>query len=113
MAKPAIPPITVTIAAATNLSPSIDLTAGSIAYIVCPDVWDAADISFQVSVDNINFYDLFDNEAYEVIRPVVPGGVIALNAALTQPALHAKIRSGSRADPVTQTADRIFTLVLV
>src|SRR5262245_25723029 len=71
MAKPLIPPVTATIAAGTAYTGSIDLTAGALAYIIGPAGWDEAEISFQVSNDGTTFHDLFDNEGYEVTRPVV------------------------------------------
>lgn len=113
MAK--LPPttVTVTIAAGGSLSDAADLSAGTAYYLIAPDAWDAADLSFQISEDNITFHDLFDNKAFEVTRPVVTGAAVNTDPTWTQAAMWLKLRSGSRVAPVSQSADRSFKLVLV
>jgi len=112
MAKPAIL-TTATILAGGTLSGSVDLTQGSVAFVIGPSDWTDAEVSFQVSYDNISFWDLFDNKGYEVTRPVIPGVAVALSPELTQAARYLKVRSGSRTKFEAQEADRVFTLVLV
>jgi hypothetical protein len=113
MAKPVPTTTTGTIAAGTSLSPSIDLTAGSVVMVIGPPNWGyIRNITFQVSIDNVAFYDLFDNTGFEVVRPIVPQAAVELSSSLTQNALYAKIRSGRRDDPLNVDADSIFTLVL-
>jgi hypothetical protein len=105
--------VTVTIPAGQSVSNSADLTAGSLALVISPQVWDPANISFLVSDDNTNFVDLFDADGAEAIKAMAPGRGILVATALTQAAMYLKIRSGPRANPVIQSAARIFKLVIV
>ena len=112
-AKPAPTPATVTIAAGTSLSPSLDLTTGAVVMLIGPANWGyIRNITFQVSIDNVAFYDLFDNTGFEVVRPVVPQAAVELVSSLTQSAMYLKIRSGRRDDPLAVDADSTFTLML-
>lgn len=113
MAKPVPISIVATILTGTSITPSIDLTQGSVVIIIAPNGWTEAKISFQVSFDNISFFDLFDSTGFEISRFVVPGAAVEIVSSLTQAALYFKIRSGSRADPIAQESDRIFQLILV
>jgi hypothetical protein len=113
MAKPVPTTTTGTIAAGTSLSPSIDLTAGAVVMLISPANWGyIRNVTFQASIDNVAFYDVFDNTGFEVVRPVVPGAIVELASSLTQSAMYLKIRSGRRDDPLAVDADSIFTLVL-
>lgn len=113
MPKPLPTTVTATIAAGSSLSDAADLSAGTMYYLIAPDDWDAADLSFQVSEDNVTFYDLFDNKGYEVTRLVVTGAAVNTDPTWTQAAMWLKLRSGPRVSPVAQDADRVFKLVLV
>jgi len=113
MAKPGVATVTVTITAGTSLSPSADLTTGSAVMIIGPANWGyIRNISFQVSIDNVTFYDLFDNTGFEVVRRMVPGAVVELLSQLTQAAMYLKIRSGTRDDPLNAESDGTFILVV-
>jgi hypothetical protein len=104
---------TVTIPAGQAVSNAADLTAGSLAMIIAPDAWTSANVSLLVSSDNNYFADLFDLDGTEVLRAMGPGRALLIPPALTQGALYLKLRSGPRANPVPQDADRTFTLLLI
>jgi len=103
---------TATIRAGEFLSDSIDLTTGSVAMVVAPAEWTAANVSFLVSVDNQTWGDLF-YEGHEALSAVVAGTAIVLPSDLTNAALYLKIRSGSRNNPIPQEAERVFSLGII
>ena len=116
--------VQVTIAAGDALSGAADLTGGAVYYVIGPSDWTADPnnplnvgqqvfVSFQVSYDNISYFDLFDSNGYEVTRIIAPGAAVAIDAALTAAAMYLKIRAGSRTNLVTQEADRTFTLMML
>jgi hypothetical protein len=85
-----------------------------------PPEWDSTPIAFQLSTDGINFLDLYHVvqttqgpwTSYEVAVMSVPAGsslLLPVDAGLNVGWL--KIRSGARAQPVNQAADRAFTVV--
>src|SRR4249920_467442 len=106
------------IPAGQSMSNGVDCSGYNILRIIAPQDWDAAPISFRVSPDGVAYHDLFHAvdrtfNSYEAVVPAVPP-----NAAINMPAgtgtgiAFLKIRSGSRAAPVAQSADRTFVLVL-
>ena len=110
--------ISVTIAAGQSLSTSGDLTSSNLEMVLIPQPLDSGsqgtlNLSFQVSGDNVTFFDVIDDNGREVLRPVFGGSAIDVPGDVTTGALYVKIRAGSRNMPVPQTADRVFTLVTV
>jgi hypothetical protein len=110
--------IQVTIAAGQSLSSVADLTSVNLAVIEVPMQVDGGpsnrlNLSFQISDDNITYYDLLDQSSAEVLRTVMPSCGILIDPALTQAAIYLKIRAGSRTQPVMQSADRLFRLVCI
>src|SRR5262245_33314185 len=104
--------VVVTIPAGSAVSTSADLTGSVLTTLIAPASWTSANLSFAVSADNITFSDLFDEFGQEVLKPIGPGRAVLVDPALTQSALYIKLRSGPRANPVLQSADRAFTLLL-
>lgn len=109
MAKP--PPLQATIPAGQALSSSIDLTAQSVVMIIAPDDWSPANITFQISMDNVLFHDLFDAMGQEILRPICVGSAVLVDPTFTQYVNYLKIRSGPRNNPISQSADRLWTFV--
>jgi hypothetical protein len=110
--------VTVTIPAGDSVSSSADLTGGKLAMILTPPDLDSGpvgrlNLSFLVSADDSQFYDLIDDQGAEVLRTVLAGRATNLQVAITQAPMFVKIRSGSRDNPVVQNADRAFTLLLI
>ena len=101
-----------TIARLASLSDVLDCSAAPPVRISQPTGWTAANLTFQVSSDNVVFEDLFDNTGHEVMVNVVPGTVVRLSAAWAVAPLFLKFRSGTRGAPVPQTATRVFTVAL-
>src|SRR5262245_31604993 len=113
MPKPLTPPVQAIIRAGDMLSDVVNLSEGSVAFVVGPAEWTEAEISFRVSYDGADWFDLFDSDGYEVTRVVItPFGAVRIDPALTEALQYLQIRSGSRVQPVEQEMDRVFTLIL-
>lgn len=116
MAKPELltkSVVQVTIKAGEWLSTSANLTNGALAMVFAPTTWTPANISFQVSPDNINWFDLFDTNGAELVKPISAGVAVNVETDLTQAALYLRLRSGPRLAPVPQEQDATFVLVCV
>ena len=114
-----------TIAAGQSLSNALDTSAGAIIRLRMPSAWDGANLSFQVSSDGTTWSDAFTIDGREALIPVVAGStvVVALADGSPPPTVQAqppdwrgatwiKVRSGSRAYPVVQTAQRDFAVTI-
>src|SRR5262245_21814413 len=103
--------VTATIPAGQSLSDAVDLSAGIANFLLMPSGWTPAKLSFQVSADNINFSDLVDMQAKEIIiKPFAGTGIKPTWIPPTVGWL--RFRSGTRHAPTIQTADRIFTMAI-
>jgi hypothetical protein len=109
MAKPQ--PLQATIPAGQALSSSIDLTSQSVVMLIVPDDWSPANVTFQVSMDNVLFHDLFDAMGNEILRPICVGSAVQVDPTFTQYVNYFKIRSGPRNNPIPQSADRVWMFV--
>jgi hypothetical protein len=79
-----------------------------------PPAWDAASLTFQVSIDaGVTWSDLYDESGAEVsLTPAAPAGKYLQISPDPFGGIEClKIRSGTSAAPVNQTANR--TLILV
>lgn len=106
---------TATIPAGQSLSNAVDVTAGTLVRIRMPAQWTPANVTFQISPDNVeaNFVDLWEIGG-EVMIPCAPGRTVALPsevAALREGFI--KFRSGSAAQPIPQQAARDFQVVVI
>ena len=103
--------LTATIASSASLSGVVDLSGTTVVAIVMPSSWDAADISLQASVDGTNFFDVYDQYGNEVNIPADADNFITLSPAAFASIQFMKIRSGSSASAVVQSASRDITIV--
>ncbi len=104
--------VTATIALGESLSVAVDLASSRLAAILIPSDWTAAAITYQVSLDGVNYGDLYDGatEASISSASVVAGRVLRLPRSEWAGVRYLKIRSGTSAAPVSQVAERILTL---
>jgi hypothetical protein len=79
-----------------------------------PPAWTPANISFQISADNIEYFDLVDHtNGLEALVPVIAGTARMLHQDIWARGIGWwKIRSGGRAHPVIQAEDRVFKVTL-
>lgn len=105
-----------TIAAGQSLSSPIDLSGGTPRYLITPPDWNfSGGLSMQLSVDGgITYFDAFLISGREHITAALTANAIyALTANVVTWATFLKLRSGSRENPVPQSAARLFKVALV
>jgi hypothetical protein len=103
----------------TSLSTVVDAGSDLVVGLVMPDVWTPAHVSVQVSVEGVEFRDLFAvdletrTSASEIVFNVTPGVVVAIDPNHMLMARYIKLRSGTRDEPVDQAATCMFTVITV
>jgi hypothetical protein len=102
--------LTATIPPGQFLSGVVDITGGVVSMIVAPNNWTPANISIQVSYDGEEFFDLYDTQDAEVIKPFGPGRAYLPERALTESAMYLRIRSGSSTHPIAQLTESVIHL---
>jgi hypothetical protein len=108
---------TAVIGAGTALSAAVNLGVGRIRGIQMPGVWTAAVLTFQVSVDGTNFFELIDDRpsigyVYTSGYAVTVSQFLCIDPVLFDGVPIIKIRSGTAASAVNQVAAATLTLAL-
>ena len=105
--------VTPVIPAGQSLSDAVDCSTGQIVRLTMPPEFTSANLTFQVSSDGNFFNDLYDVKGDEVTlcdfkknTSVVILGLLAHSIGFL------KIRSGTRAQPVPQEAQREFGVTI-
>lgn len=80
--------------------------------IVMPDAWNAADLTFQASADGATWQNVYDQFGGEVMVMAAAGRWITIEPASFAGVRHLRVRSGTSAVPVNQTANRTLTFVV-
>jgi hypothetical protein len=102
----------VTISSGGSLSPLVHLHNQRLFGILMPAAWDAANLTFQGSIDGTNFFNVYDDSGNEVTVQAAASRLILIASPLLYLGLQRlKIRSGTNAAPINQTADRLLTVV--
>jgi hypothetical protein len=104
--------IPATIASSGSISTEVDLGAKLLVGIAMPAAWDAATLSFQVSLDNGTTWLELCNTAGAVSLTAAAGQFISLDPATYRGVNAIKVRSGTSGSLVTQSADRIVGLAV-
>ena len=101
-----------TISGGTSLSPAMAMNNSFVSGIIIPATWSAADLTFQVSFDGTNFYDLYDGtDGTEVVIKGIAGKALRVAPVDFMGYTYLKVRSGTGATPVNQTGDKLITVV--
>lgn len=100
------------IASSASLSGVIDLEAGTPVIIEMPAGWDAAALTFQTSSDGQAFQNYYDSAGTEITVQAAAGRNIRFEPTDFAGVRFLKIRSGTSAAPVNQTAARTFNIAL-
>lgn len=104
--------IDATIPSGQPVSEWIDLGQFRICGMVMPAAWDAAVVTFDVSVDfGVTACPLFDENNAELTITVAAGRAHKLPPAAFLGWTRVRLRSGTSASPVNQTANRVVNLV--
>lgn len=101
--------LTATIANGAFLSDILNVWPCQASAIVMPAAWTAASLTFQGSMDGVNFFDLYNDSGTEYEIPALVSQSIILNVPLSFPYL--KVRSGTTGTPVNQGAARSVSLI--
>jgi hypothetical protein len=97
-----------TILAGDSLSNAVDCSAGRPVFLGTPENWTPAPFTLQISMDGTNFYELVDVNGNVRYFNFAPGSGMPFTSSYAQYIQAVKVRSGSTADPIIQTADASF-----
>jgi hypothetical protein len=103
--------LAVTISNGTSLSPAVGLGDGTLVGLAMSAGWDAAGLSFQVSIDGGITWLEMESITAAVSFTAAASQFIAIDPAIWRGVNHIKVRSGTAASPVLQTAVRALTLI--
>lgn len=96
--------LSTTIANGASLSSPITLDRRPILSVLIPAGWDDADMTFQVSMDGITYYELVDEDGAAVTLAVAASKMVRLtNLDQWAGYNYLKMRSGTSGTPVTQS----------
>ena len=104
---------TATIAESGNLSDAVILGGALMAALVFPAAWDTADLTLQASHDGTNFANVYDSAGTEVTIKAAASRYVTLSPADFAGMQAIKLRSGTSGTPITQTAARGITVVIL
>lgn len=108
----AVVAIPATITSGTALAPAVDLTIYRVFAISMPTTWSAAAITFQASVDGINYFNVVDDTGTEVSVTAAASQYIVLTTpAKMLGARWLKVRSGTSSVPVNQGSTVVVNIV--
>lgn len=107
--------IIATIKAGQSVSAAVACTNGVVTRIWMPiSGWDGGLVTFQLSYDNVTYYDLFDSDNREMSYNMTVGALVYTKPTFpVASTMWIKVRSGTRAAPKIQTADRNFKIDIV
>jgi hypothetical protein len=102
----------VTISSGASLAAAgLDIQDRAIVGIDMPAAWTTANLTFQTSDDNSTFQDLYDETGSEYTVTAAPARNIVLVNSLPMGHRYVKVRSGTSASAVVQTADRVLKVL--
>jgi hypothetical protein len=95
-----------------SLSAEVDIGAKTLHGIAMPAGWDAAAMTFQVSVDGGTTWLEMQSTSAAISYTVAANQYIAVDPAIWRGVNAVKVRSGTSGSPVNQTATRSIGLVV-
>ena len=97
-----------------SITDAIALGLLHLSAIVIPTSWTPANLTFQSSVDGVTWGDVYDGAGNEYkLNVQANGSYILLDSSAFYTMNYVKIRSGTTATPVPQTAERSLQLVIL
>lgn len=109
-AAPAVSSDVLTITVGTAVSSAVNLAGRTPLRLLVGAAWTAADVTVQVSTDGTTWLDLYDNAAGVYTIKAAASRAVLLKAAELIGVTHLRLRSGTPALPVNQTATATLTL---
>jgi hypothetical protein len=104
--------IAATITSGTALSGAVPIGPKTLVGIAMPAGWDAAALTFQVSIDGGTTWLEMQSSSAVISYTAAANQYIAIDPAIWRGVTHLKVRSGTSGAPVNQTADRILNLMV-
>lgn len=104
--------LTATIANGASLSGAINVFGRDIVAIVMPAGWTAAALTFQASVDGVNYFNVHSSGGTEQSYTVDASRYIPVQAGTFAGAQMVRLRSGTAGTPVNQGAQRDIGVVV-
>jgi len=111
--------VTATIASGASLSSAVTIpktspqgTAPRSVAIVMPAAWTAANLTFFVSADGVNYAELYDGQGNEYTVVAGTSRYILLDPAVFTAITNFKIQSGTTGSPVNQGASRSLVVTV-
>ena len=102
---------TIDITSDDEVTPAISLLGLTPVAIIMPAGWDAAALTFQAADTDGNFLDMYDDDGVEVSVDADADRHIRLVPSEWVNIKQLIIRSGTTGTPVSQSADRTFTIL--
>jgi len=104
--------VTTTIASGQSLSAAVNLGGLRMFGMIMPTAWTAAGLTFQMSADGTNWYNMYDANGNELTASAAASRYVAFEPANFAPVEWLKVRSGTSGTPVSQGQDSTLALVL-
>lgn len=110
--------LTATISAGQSISNVIDCADDFVVGIIMPTAWTNAPVSFSLSLEGDNFYDLHNfrgssSSPTELVFNVKPNAIVAVHPDTMSMARYLRVRSGISDEPVPQASTRMFGIVTI
>lgn len=103
--------VEVTIASGSSLTDVINLGGNILAGVHMPASWTAANLTLQAcDTADGTFLDIYDEDGIELTLTAAASRAISVDSRNTLPWRFIKIRSGTAASAVNQTADRTLKI---
>jgi hypothetical protein len=103
--------VVVTIPAGSVEASAIDSSKGELVRVVMPEEWTPAVLTFEMSVDGVDYHRLVDPKGSEVRINMKPGTTVIVPQDWRALAF-IKLCSGTSDRPITQTEQRDFVAVI-
>ena len=98
-------------AANATLSDPVDLDGTTLVGMILPSNWDTAPVTFQVSLDGVNWFNLVTQSGTLVQTGQTGGRYYVFEQQPLTGIRFIRLRSGTDSSPVPQTGDRVVLLV--
>jgi len=104
-------PLTAAFSAGQSLSAAVGLGENALHGILMPAVWTPANLTIQVSLDGVNYFELFDAFGNEITVIADAGRYVQLDPVVWRAVNSLIIRSGIQLQPVAQVSATALILM--
>ncbi|MFZ1109842.1 MAG: hypothetical protein WAN43_16025 [Rhodomicrobium sp.] len=104
-------PVTASFSAGQSLSAATGLGENALHGILMPAIWTPANLTFQVSLDGVNYFEFYDAFGNEITVIADAGRYVQLDPAVWRAVNGVIVRSGIQLQPVVQVSATALTLM--